>query len=62
MEIKEPARRTPPCATCPYKLGLIRTLVNPCPNCKANNYAAYDRFMGKQAQPRDENPRRPFKL
>lgn len=30
-----------PCAKCPYKLGLVKTLVNPCPQCKANGYMTY---------------------
>ena len=62
MEIKKPTRTTPPCPTCPYKLGLIKTLVNPCPNCKANNYATDEFYTGSQAKPREENPRRPFQL
>lgn len=35
----------PPCAKCPYKLGLVQTVVNPCPQCKENGYQAYDRFQ-----------------
>ncbi len=35
---------TTPCNICPYKLGLIKTLVNPCPNCKMNGYSAYKQF------------------
>ena len=38
----------PPCAKCPYKLGLVHTVVNPCPQCKANGYQAFERFQ-KQA-------------
>ena len=30
-----------PCEKCPYKLGLIKTLVNPCPQCQLNNYRTY---------------------
>lgn len=26
-------RETSPCARCPYHLGIIRTLVSPCPQC-----------------------------
>ena len=33
-----------PCGKCPYKLGLVRTIVNPCPQCKADNYRTYERF------------------
>ena len=34
-----------PCSKCPYKLGIIETLVNPCPNCKLNNYSTYKVFI-----------------
>lgn len=33
-----------PCSKCPYTLGLIHTLRNPCPECKANGYQQYDWF------------------
>ena len=33
-----------PCGKCPYKLGLVRTIVNPCPQCKADHYRTYERF------------------
>ncbi len=35
---------SPPCTKCPYKLGLVHMLVNPCPQCKQNGYQAYERF------------------
>ena len=35
----------PPCDKCPYKLGLVQTLTNPCPQCKANGYQMYERFQ-----------------
>ena len=34
----------PPCPKCPYKLGQVHTLMNPCPQCKLNGYQAYERF------------------
>ncbi|MBR0283090.1 MAG: hypothetical protein IJQ81_16130 [Oscillibacter sp.] len=34
----------PPCAHCPYKLGLVRALVNPCPQCRANGYAMFEQL------------------
>ena len=34
----------PPCSRCPYKLGLMHTVVNPCPQCKENGYKTYARF------------------
>lgn len=35
----------PPCAKCPYKLGLVHTVVNPCPYCKENDYQTFERFQ-----------------
>ena len=35
---------SPPCAKCPYTLGQVKTLVNPCPVCKENGYKTYDEF------------------
>lgn len=26
-----------PCVKCPYKLGLVHTVVNPCPQCRQGN-------------------------
>ena len=34
----------PPCDKCPYKLGLVQTLINPCPQCKENGYQTFERF------------------
>jgi hypothetical protein len=34
-----------PCSECPYKLGLVRTLVNPCPMCKLYNFKTYEKFL-----------------
>ena len=44
---------TLPCSRCPYKLGLIKTLVNPCPQCKMNGYQIFERFRslaGKRSE------------
>ena len=35
----------PPCAKCPYTLGHVKTLINPCPKCKRNGYSTYDWFL-----------------
>lgn len=35
----------PPCSKCPYKLGIIKATVNPCPQCKLNGYSAYKHFI-----------------
>ena len=37
--------KTLTCTKCPYKLGVIQTIVNPCPNCKMNGYRALDQFL-----------------
>ena len=48
MKLKDlPHRIIPPCAKCPYKLGLVHTVVNPCPQCKVNGYQMYERFRLK---------------
>lgn len=39
-----------PCAKCPYTLGLIRTLTNPCPQCKQSGYESYERFLNLPLQ------------
>ena len=35
----------PPCSRCPYRLGLVHTTVNPCPQCKENGYQTFERFQ-----------------
>lgn len=37
-------RIKPPCTKCPYTLGLVHTVTNPCPRCKANGYKTFERF------------------
>lgn len=44
--MKELFRRiNPPCPRCPYKLGLVHTLINPCPQCRENGYQMFERFQ-----------------
>jgi len=46
MSMKDLLRQIkPPCAKCPYKLGLVQTLVNPCPQCRDNGYQMFERFQ-----------------
>lgn len=33
-----------PCLKCPYKLGHIETVVNPCPQCKMKDYQMFEQF------------------
>ena len=35
----------PPCPKCPYTLGLVKTLRNPCPECQLNGYKTFERFQ-----------------
>ena len=32
----------PPCADCPYRLGLVKFPVSPCPDCRMSGYRTYD--------------------
>lgn len=40
--------KQPPCAQCPYTLGLVETLRDPCPECKLNNYQMYEIFQQRR--------------
>lgn len=35
----------PLCPQCPYTLGQVEFIDNPCSNCKANNYKMYHMLM-----------------
>lgn len=39
-----------PCGKCPYKLGFVKTLINPCPQCKPDGYSAYEHFLDKMRE------------
>lgn len=44
-----------PCAKCSYTLGQVKTLVNPCPQCKINGYCMFERFVnGEKGESTDE--------
>ena len=32
----------PPCARCPYRLGLVKFVQSPCSACRMNGYCMYD--------------------
>lgn len=38
----------PPCSECPYKRGLVQTVVNPCPQCRSNGYRMLGMFQKQQ--------------
>ncbi len=35
---------TPPCSKCPYTLGLVNTITNPCLQCKDSGYETYEKL------------------
>ena len=35
----------PPCPKCPYTLGQVKFVTNPCPMCKMNDYKIYEMFV-----------------
>ena len=39
-----------PCPVCPYKLGIIKAVISPCPQCKLTGYS----FYYKHTQGHDE--------
>lgn len=47
----------PPCSRCPYTLGQVHTLANPCPQCRGNDYQMFERFQEKLL----ENDQKRFK-
>lgn len=50
MKIKEMLYKIlPPCRKCPYTLGLIYTVSNPCPKCELNSYQSYEWFRKQLA-------------
>lgn len=45
MKLKEIiTQKKVPCGKCLYKLGLVETLANPCPECRMNGYRSYEWF------------------
>ena len=32
----------PPCARCPYRLGIVKFVQSPCPACRASGYRTFD--------------------
>lgn len=37
-----------PCSRCPYTLGMLQTVINPCPECRMNGYQSYEWFQDKK--------------
>lgn len=42
-----------PCSKCPYKLGMIHTTANPCPQCMFDGYQAYKWFQKAMRQEKE---------
>lgn len=36
-----------PCLECPYKLGLVQTFKNPCPQCELEGYKMFEIFRSR---------------
>ena len=44
----------PPCAKCPYTLGKVKFIYNPCHTCKMDNYKMYQMLIeGKYKHPQE---------
>jgi hypothetical protein len=43
--LKMKAFKRKPCPKCPYKLGLVETVANPCPQCELDGYSSYEWFQ-----------------
>lgn len=54
MFVKFEFQPTPPCPQCPYKLGLVHTVDNPCPQCRKHGYQTFERFS-KRFPEKSEN-------
>ncbi len=48
MKLNDTTRKKP-CAKCPYKLGQMQTVKNPCPECRLNGYQSYEWFRKQLA-------------
>lgn len=49
MSILKPKNDFSPCAACLYKLGMVKTLINPCPQCKAGGYKEFYRLQKEKS-------------
>ena len=55
-EMKNQIRRViTPCNKCPYKIGIIKTVTNPCPQCKLNKYKRFKVLKKQLAEENSEN-------
>ena len=42
---------TKPCDLCPYKLGMVKTLISPCPQCKKSGYEYFRQLKEHKGSP-----------
>jgi len=57
LKIKDLVKgKKPPCARCLYTLGLVKTLRDPCSECKLNGYQMYEIFRGYTGKPGSADP------
>ena len=47
----------PPCHKCPYKLGHVKFVIDPCPRCKVDNYSMYYQLTQRRFKPPDTHNR-----
>ena len=45
MDLRRKQKKEIPCASCPYQLGLLDAVRNPCPECRSDGYSAYVQFI-----------------
>ena len=45
-----------PCRICPYKLGIVKTFVDPCPQCRKNGYSFFKRLNGEEYEAEEGSP------
>lgn len=57
MKESSNGKRKKPCPECPYALGLIHTVTNPCPQCKLNDYQSYEWFRKQWQEKASEDNR-----
>ena len=46
--MKKNYRLKSPCSQCPYTLGLVHTVISPCPQCKEAGYQMFEQFQKGQ--------------
>lgn len=42
-----------PCDVCPYKLGIVKMIISPCPQCKKGGYEFFKQLKEHKKTPLD---------